>query len=74
MDELIFILTHKRKAEKAQRHFAAAIQGIDLDKAEKDPVQERREEVERRAAIRLLGEQEVERQEFAELGFGFETV
>lgn len=74
MQELTFILEHKRKEETAKRKFAAAIQGIDLDKHEKNPVQERLDEVRRRAAVKVMGEQEVEKQEFAELGFGFETV
>lgn len=73
LQELTFILDHKRKAEQSQRKFLAAIQGIDLDKHDKDPVQERIEEVKRRAAVRTIGEHEVERQEYAELGFGFET-
>lgn len=73
LQELTFILEHKRKAEQDNRKFLAAIQGIDIDKHAKDPVQERIEEVKRRAAVRTLGEQEVEKLEYAELGFGFET-
>ena len=73
MPELMLILKEKRAGERRERQFLAAIQGIDLDKNEKDPVQERIEEVKRRAAVRTLGEQEVERQEYAELGFGFES-
>jgi len=73
MPELMLILEHKRKAERTQRHFQAAIQGIDLDKNESNPVQERLDEVRRRASVKMLGENEVQRQEYAELGFGFES-
>ena len=52
----------------------AAIQGIDLSKGEKNEVQERLDEVRRRAAEKQLGADELERQEFAAIGLGFETV
>lgn len=61
-----------REKEENQRRFSAAIQGIDLDKQSKhDPVQQRIEEVKRRAAIKQLGEDEVKREEFAVMGFGY---
>lgn len=66
------IVKQKREKEKTDRHFAASIQGIDLSKNEPSEVQQRLEEVRRRAAEKQLGAEEVERQEFAELGFGFE--
>lgn len=67
------ILKQKREKEKQERYFAASLQGVDLNKNEPSEVQQRLEEVKRRAAVKTLGAQEVERQEFAELGFGFES-
>lgn len=70
--ELSLILKQKREREKHERHFLASLQGVDLSKHETSEVQQRIEEVRRRAAEKQLGAEEVERQEFAELGFGFE--
>ena len=53
--------------------FAASLQGIDLDKYRVDGIEEKRKEIERRAQERLHGKAAVERQEFADFGFGFET-
>lgn len=62
-----------REKEKRQMKFTAALKGINLDEEDEDPVQQRIEEVKRRAAIKLKGEQEVEREEFADIGIGFIT-
>lgn len=67
------ILKKMREKEKRQMKFTAALKGINLDEEDEDPVQQRIEEVKRRAAIKLKGEQEVEREEFADIGIGFIT-
>ena len=73
--ELDFIIKHKREFDNNQRKFEAAIHGIDLEKGRQDSIEERREAVKRKAAIRLAGsEEQLERQELQELGFGFQTL
>jgi hypothetical protein len=44
-----------------------------LDKYRVDGIEQKRKEIERRAQERLHGKAAVERQEFADFGFGFET-
>ena len=73
--ELDFIIKHKREDQHNKDRLIAALQGVDLDKGREQSVEERVEKVKRRAAIKLAGgEKELERQEFADLGFGFETI
>lgn len=74
LDELNMIIKKKREREYNEMKFAAGLKGIDLDKDEESPVQKRIEETKRRAAVRLKGEEEVQRAEFADLGFGYQTV
>lgn len=75
LPELDFILKHKREREHNEQKFAAALQGVDLDKDAKNSVEERLEKVQRAAAVRLAGgEEEFERLELQELGFGFQTL
>ena len=71
MPELDLIIKHKRETENTNRKFEAAIQGIDLDK--NNEKQNKIEEVKRRAQAKIVGEQELERQELADLGFGYES-
>lgn len=73
MAELNMILKQKRAQEHSQRSFTAALQGVDLDKDANDPVQQKIDEVKRRAAVALRGEEAVQQEEFAELGFGYES-
>lgn len=73
LQELNFILDQKREQDRIEKVFLAAIQGIDLEKNAKNPVQQRVEEVKRRAAAQQLGEEEVKRQEFSVMGFGYVT-
>lgn len=54
----------------------AGLKGIDLDKhrEKKESVEKKLEAVQRRAAAKLAGgEKELERQEWADLGFGFDS-
>lgn len=78
LEELDFILKEKRAKEKRERFFLAGIQGVDWGKYEEPDREETNdtyEEVKRRAAARLAGgEEELDRQELADLGFGFKTV
>lgn len=74
LPELDMIIKHKREKEHRDKQFAAAIQGIDIDKGAKSEVQRRIEEVKRRAEIKQRGEETVQQEEFADLGFGYQTV
>jgi hypothetical protein len=65
-------LKEKRKQENERRRFAAAIKGIDLG-GEEDDTKKKIEEVTKRANERMYGADEVERQEFADLGIAIET-
>jgi len=74
------LIKHKRKAERNQQRFAAALKGIDLNKGrpdddDEDDTQKRLAEVKRRAAERAAGSvEELDRQEFAGFGIEYETV
>lgn len=72
LPELDFLLKTIREDKRETQVFNAALQGVDLNKNYNNPVEEARREAERNAAVRLLGEEEVQRQEFA--GFGIEFV
>ena len=75
LPELDLIIKHKREHENNEHKFSAALQGVDLDKGKVDSIEERLEKVRRNAAVKLAGgEAELERQEFADLGFGFQTL
>jgi len=74
LPELDLILKHKRESERDHQMFLAAIHRIDLSKNQKNDVEQRLEEVRRRAAEQELGVDEVDRQEFAAFGLGFEVV
>lgn len=67
------ILKAKRDREYDEKYFIAALNGVDLDKNSKSAAQQKIEEVKRRAAVKELGESEVQREEFAVIGFGYET-
>lgn len=73
MNELDAIINSIREDTNRANSFAASLQGIDLDKYRVDGIEEKRKEIERRAQERLHGKEAVERQEFEEFGFGFET-
>jgi hypothetical protein len=73
MNELNLIIKHKRRQEHEQRVFAAGLKGIDLEKGSSNPVQDKIDEVKRRAEVALRGEKAVQQEEFAELGFGYES-
>lgn len=72
LPELDFLLKTIREDKKETHVFLAAIQGIDLKKHYGDPVEEKRRDIERRAAEKLHGKEAVERQDFAEFGIEFE--
>lgn len=72
LHELDFLLKQIREDKKDTKVFLAAIQGIDLNKHYGDPVEEKRKEIERRAAEKLHGKEAVQRQEFEEFGISFE--
>lgn len=66
------IIEQKRKEIRDKQRFYAMFKGVDLDKETKNGTEQRLEEVQRRAAAQLAGsEEELERQEFADLGFDF---
>lgn len=74
LPELDFFLKALRESQKETNVFLAAIQGIDLNKHYGNNVEDKRKEIERRAAERIAGSAEaLESQEFAGLGIGFET-
>ena len=54
--------------KKEEKIFLAGLQGVDLTKAFGDPEQDRRKEIERRAAERLGKGKKYEADEFAEIG------
>lgn len=54
--------------------FRASLEGIDLEQYYTDPLEEKRREIERRAAEKRLGAMEVERQEMAEFGLSFTVI
>lgn len=61
-----------REDKKETNVFLAALQGVDLNKHYNNPVEDKRAEIERRAAVRAAGSEEAyERQEFAEFGIDF---
>jgi hypothetical protein len=70
--ELDFLIKAIRHDQRETRVFAAALKGIDLDKYADNSVEEKRREIERRAAERQFGIEEVERQELALFGITFE--
>lgn len=75
MIELNLIIKHKRERENDDRKFSAAIAGVDLEKDSKSSIESRLEEVRQRANTRLAGgEQELEKMELADLGWGYEAV
>jgi flagellar biosynthesis chaperone FliJ len=74
LPELDTLLLAIREDEKETKVFQAAMQGVDLSKHINNPVEDKRREIERRAAERIAGGMDaVERQEFAEFGITFET-
>lgn len=62
-----------REDKKETHVFFASLQGVDLNKYYSNPVEEKRKEIERRAAEKTLGKDGLERQEFAELGIDFSS-
>lgn len=69
--ELDFLIKQIRQDSNDTRVFLAAIQGIDLSANMPNSIEEKRREIERRAAEKRLGFEEVERQEFADFGIDF---
>lgn len=74
LPELDFLLKAVREDEKETKVFQAAMQGVDLSKHMNNPIEDKRKEIERRAAERIAGGMDnLERQEFAEFGITFES-
>lgn len=71
--ELDWMVKAIRADQEDNRVFAAALKGIDLKEHAVDPIEEKRREIERRAQEKMLGFEEVERQEFEEFGIVFES-
>ena len=67
LQELEAILEASREQRNEQNKFLAAIQGVDLDKANGESVQDRFDAVKRRAEAKLSGRSEIEL-EYAEFG------
>jgi hypothetical protein len=72
MDELYAILEAGRNREYEKNKFLAALQGIDLEAASKEDIEERFEAVRRRAEARERGV-DVEIIEYDEMGIDVET-
>jgi hypothetical protein len=70
--ELDFLIKAIRNDQRETRVFQAALQGVDLDNYADNSVEEKRREIERRAAERQYGIEEVERQELALFGIVLE--
>lgn len=74
LDELRLIIEASRERELRQQKFMAAINGIDLDKAEVEKAQERFREVQERAQAKLRGDNRSEEQiGLGSLGFEIEV-
>lgn len=74
LPELDTLLGAIREDQRNQQIFLAGIQGIDLTKEMNNSVEDRRKEIERRAAQRRLGLEEAERQEFSDFDIAFDVV
>lgn len=72
LEELNAILNAAREKEHNRNRFMAAIQGIDIDKDQKDEVKNRFEKVQQRVQARLQGKSE-EQLEYDELGLEVEV-
>jgi hypothetical protein len=70
--ELDWMLKAIRQDQEDTRVFQAALQGVDLNASKVDAIEERKREIERRAAAKTVGFKEVERQEFADFGIDFD--
>jgi hypothetical protein len=74
LDELDLIIEQRRLEEKNRMRFAAALKGVDLDKDDDNsPEQRALEEAHRRAAVKIKGEEQAQREEYLEIGFGYES-
>lgn len=74
LPELMLIIKKMREKDHRDKKFLAAMQGIDLDKGQNSEVQKRIKEVEARAAARLTGDENaLEKAEYADMGFEFQT-
>lgn len=75
LEELELIIKKAREKEQREQKFMAALKGIDLDSSQEDN-QERFEKVQKRAQAILQNKSadEVERDDFAELGLDIEVV
>ena len=73
IQELVFIIDARRLEIEKQNKFLAILNGAKFDD-EDDPVKQKIREVERQAQVRMKGELEVQKAEFADLGFGYEVV
>lgn len=69
LEELNLILETTRENKRRDQVFLAALQGVDLNKNEN--MEEKRKEIERRAAARLRGVSE-DQATFEEFGISFE--
>jgi hypothetical protein len=73
LPELDALLKVIREDEKETKVFQAAMQGIDLTKHFDNPIEDKKREIERRAAERIAGSAEAaDRQDFAAFGISFE--
>lgn len=60
LEELELIIKTHREQEHQRRRFMALLQGVDIDEAAQEDIQERFDAAERRAAARLTGKSEAE--------------
>jgi hypothetical protein len=70
LEKLISTITEQDQQDKI---FMAGLQGVDLTKHLSNPVEDKRREIEKRAAEKLHGAKKVEQQEFVELDMEFEV-
>lgn len=72
LPELMALLNSCREKEQRDREFFAAINGIDIKKAQQEDVQKRFDDVQRRVRAKLTGS-DVKQLEFDDFGLELET-
>lgn len=71
LEKLVNTITEEKKETNI---FLAGLQGVDLSSHYPNPVEDKRREIERRAAEKRLGARKAEMQEFSEFDIDFEIV
>lgn len=74
--EVYLIVQAQRERDKRNMQFQAALQGVDINKDEKDPAENKVEEIKRRVRAKQLGMKEDElrfRENAAAAGFSVQT-